>query len=151
MINLGTARDVQTLDLDHGVTVTVRPFKSDVLFTARAEMTRILGAVPETVSATVLAGLQETAFTKGVGIAAITGWTGVGDVDGNPIDVSPAAVEALLDLPVFGGRFHEKYVLPGFSLVAEKNASSPSPRGTSAKAKATARPARRAAKSARMK
>ena len=65
---------------------------------------------------------------------------GIGDAESNPIDPSPEAIDALLDLwPVFEA-FQTLYVAKALLLDAEKNASAPLPTGPSAGAKAIARP-----------
>ena len=66
---------------------------------------------------------------------------GVGDADGAVIAVTPEGIDALLSLwPIFEA-FNLLYVSRGMLLDAEKNGSAPSPTGTSAEAKAIARPA----------
>ena len=76
-------------------------------------------------------------------------WEGVGDADGMPATVTPAGIDALLEVwPIFEA-FQATYVSKGLLLDAEKNASAPSPTGTSAGATATARPAARRARTAR--
>ena len=61
--------------------------------------------------------------------------------DGNPIDPSPEAIDALLDVwPIFEA-FQLTYVSKGLLLEQEKNASAPSLNGPSAGASATAKPA----------
>jgi hypothetical protein len=72
----------------------------------------------------------------------------VGDADGTVITVSPEGIDALLSLwPIFEA-FNLLYVSRGMLLEAEKNGSAPLPTGTSAGATATARPAKRSAKTA---
>jgi hypothetical protein len=73
----------------------------------------------------------------------------VGDAAGTPIEPSPEAIDALLDIwPIFEA-FQLVYVSKGLLLEQEKNASAPSPRGNSAGARATATPAKRRARTAR--
>jgi hypothetical protein len=79
----------------------------------------------------------------------VLGWEGIGDADGNPIDPTPEAIDALLDVwPIFEA-FQLTYVSKGLLLEQEKNASALSPSGPSAGASATAKPARKRAKTAR--
>ncbi len=87
-------------------------------------------------------------MARAVARLAILEWEGVGDAEGNPVDVSPEGIDALLDLwPAFEA-FQAAYVAKGPLLELEKNASAPLPNGPAAGAKATARPARRPARSA---
>ena len=73
----------------------------------------------------------------------------IGNADGNPIDPSPEAIDALLDVwPIFEA-FQLTYVSKGLLLEQEKNASALSPTGPSAGASATAKPVRKPARTAR--
>ena len=88
-------------------------------------------------------------MAKALARRAVLDWEGVGDAAGDPLVVSPDGVDALLDVwPVFEA-FQTGYVAKGLLLDAEKNASAPSPTGTSAGATATARPADKRARTAR--
>jgi hypothetical protein len=79
----------------------------------------------------------------------VLAWEGVGDAEGNPLPVTHGAVTALLEVwPIFEA-FQLDYVAKGLVLEQEKNVSTPSPSGTSAGATATAKPARRRARTAR--
>ena len=61
-------------------------------------------------------------------------------LDGKPIDPSPEAIDALLDVwPIFEA-FQLTYVSKGLLLEAEKNGSAPSPNGISAGATSIADP-----------
>jgi hypothetical protein len=78
---------------------------------------------------------------------AIEDWRGVGDENGEPIAVSPAAIAALLDVWPLYQAFEQRYVLPVFAREAEKNASAPLPNGAGAGATTTVQ--RRAARKGR--
>jgi hypothetical protein len=79
-------------------------------------------------------------MAKALARAAILDWEGIGDAEGEPLAVSPEAIDALLDIwPIFEA-FQTVYVAKGLLLDAEKNASSPVPSGSSAGATATAQP-----------
>jgi hypothetical protein len=81
------------------------------------------------------------AMAKALARSAILEWDGIGDAEGEPLPVSPDAVDALLDIwPIFEA-FQSLYVAKGLLLDAEKNASSPLPSGSSVGATATALPA----------
>jgi len=88
-------------------------------------------------------------FAKALARIAITDWEGVGDEDGNPVDVSPEGIDALLDVWPLFETFQTEYVSNGLLLDQEKNVSSPLPNGPSAGAMDIARPARKPAKPAR--
>jgi hypothetical protein len=88
-------------------------------------------------------------MAKAVARIAIKDWEGVGDADGNPVVVTPAGIDALLEVwPIFEA-FQTKYVNSGFLLEQEKNVSALLPTGSSAGAQATAKPAQGRARTAR--
>jgi hypothetical protein len=87
-------------------------------------------------------------FAGALARRAVVDWQGVGDANGNPLPVSDEGIDALLSLwPIFEA-FNLFYVSRGMLLDAEKNASAPSPTGTSVGVTATARPAKRNARTA---
>ena len=87
-------------------------------------------------------------FATALARRAVVDWGGVGDADGAVIAVTPEGIDALLLLwPIFEA-FNLLYVSRGMLLGAEKNGSAPLPTGTSAGAKAIARPAKRSARTA---
>jgi hypothetical protein len=84
---------------------------------------------------------RAVAFAKALARRAVLAWEGIGDADGKPIDPSPEAIDALLDVwPIFEA-FQLTYVSKGLLLEQEKNASALSPNGPSAGATDTAKPA----------
>ncbi|MFG1262360.1 hypothetical protein [Xanthobacter aminoxidans] len=142
MIRLNLARGKRTLDLGHGVTVTVLPLTSAMMMMAKDRLAARKKVDGEEISTTDL--------VKALGLLSITAWEGVAGDDGSPAAVTEESVSALLDLyPIFNS-FNDQFVGPALTLEAEKNASAPSPNGTSAGAKAIAKRARNRARSARM-
>ena len=137
MIRLDLKREPYWLDLANGVRVLVRPPTMAMILEARRETARA-----------VQAGLVEPddgpgraqVFTQALGREAILEWDGVGDADDRLAAVTPAGIEALLELPVMGLAFDARYTAPALRVEAEKNASVPSPNGTSAEGPATAPP-----------
>ncbi|MGN6550638.1 MAG: hypothetical protein ACTHJ3_12195, partial [Pararhizobium sp.] len=92
---------------------------------------------------------RAVAFAKALARRAGLAWEGVGDADGTAIDPSPESIDALLDIwPIFEA-FQLTYVSKGLRLEQEKNASALSPIGPSVGASATAKPARKPARTAR--
>ena len=145
MLKLDLSNEPAWLDLGHGVRVHLRPLTTALMVTARNDPA--VQNLPEDT------GDEESAlaFAKALARVAILDWEGVGDADGNPIPVSPEAIGALLDIwPLFEA-FQTGYVAKGLLLEQEKNASPPSPTGSSVGATDTARAASPAepAKSAR--
>lgn len=143
MLRLNLVREVCWLDLALGVRVKVEPLTTAIMVAARTDQAvrAIAPGTPDDSIAVI--------FAKAIATRAIVDWEGVGDADGAPIPISPEAIDALLDLwPIFE-KFQTAYVAKGLELEAEKNVSPPSPAGSSAGAKATARPVKGAARTAR--
>ena len=131
------------LDLSSGVRVLVAPLTSVVVGAAASDQ-RIMD-LPEDCSAQE----RSVAMAKAIGSRVITEWEGVGDDEGNPIAVSDASVDALMDFYPCFETFQVAYVASAMQVHQEKKGSALSPNGTSAGARGTAKRAPRAAKPAR--
>ena len=143
MLTLDLTNDPRWHDLAPGVRVQLRPLTTALMVATRNDPA--VAAVPEDASDEDRA----VAFAKALARRAVLAWEGVGDADGQPIDPSPEAIDALLDIwPIFE-TFQLSYVSKGLLLEQEKNASAPSPSGSSAGARVTAKPASKPAKTAR--
>lgn len=135
MIRLDLNREPAWLDLAPGVRVLVEPLTTALMMAARCD------AGVEVLPETATDEDRALALGRALGRLAIREWEGVGDPDGAPIPPTPDAITALLDLwPLFEA-FQLRYVAKGLMLEQEKNASAPSPSGTSAGATDTAPPA----------
>lgn len=149
---------------DPGVAIWAAPALSDVVEEAQAdesltsygaEIRAMIEAqddgaeiTPETLKAHGKFGVL---LAKAIARLTIERWDGVEDPDGSDAPVTPERIDAFLDHPAVYKAFMEKYMARWFAVQAEKNASAPSPSGTSAGARNTAKPARKPAKSARGK
>ncbi|MBP7242394.1 hypothetical protein [Amaricoccus sp.] len=143
MLRLDLTSEPRWLDLGHGVRLCTAPLTTALMVAARSDPA--VEVLPDSASDEERA----LAFAKAIARRAVTEWDGVGDADGNPVPVMPPAIDALLEVwPMFEA-FQAVYVSKGLLLDAEKNVSAPSPAGTSAGATATARPARKRARTAR--
>jgi hypothetical protein len=143
MLRLNLARAPYWLDLGLGVRVRVEPLTTALMVAARSDpaIRNLSAGTPDDEIAVI--------FGRALAERAILDWEGVGDADGNPTPVSPEGIATLLDIwPIFE-RFQIGYVAKGLELEQEKNASAPSPNGSMAGAKGTARPARKSVKPAR--
>ena len=158
MLTLDLTNAPRWHDLAPGVRVQLRPLTTALMVATRSDPA--VEAVPdntpdedpdETTDADpAVISNEERAmvFAKALARRAVLAWEGVGDADGIPINPSPEAIDALLDIwPIFEA-FQLTYVSKGLLLEQEKNASAPSPSGPSAEARATAKPARKRAKTA---
>ena len=136
MIRLNLTATPQWLELAPGLRLLVGPLTTALMVSARADMA--IETLPETATTEELA----LAMAKAVARRAILEWEGVGNVDGDPVPVSPEGIDALLEIwPVFEA-FQTGYVAKGLILDAEKNVSAPSPSGPSAGATGIAPSAR---------
>ena len=143
MLTLNLSNDPCWHDLAPGVRVRLRPLTTALMVATRSDPD-VEAVTDETSDET-----RALIFAKALARRALLDWEGVGDAEGNVIDPSTAAIDALLDIwPIFEA-FQLVYVSKGLLLEQEKNVSAPSPNGASAGATATARPARKAAKTAR--
>ncbi len=143
MLRLDFTAGPRWLDLGHGVRLQLAPLTTALMVAARSD------PALEVLPASASDEARALVFAKAIARRAVTEWEGVGDADGAPIPVTPAGIDALLEVwPIFEA-FPATYVSKGLLLDAEKNASAPSPSGTSAGATATARPAAKRARTAR--
>lgn len=142
MLRLALSREPVWLDLLPGVRVCLAPLTTALMVAARND------PAVEALGEDAADEERALVFAKAIARRALLGWEGVGDAAGEPLDPTPEAIDALLDLyPAFEA-FQLGYVNKGLLLDAEKNGSAPSPRGGSAGATGTAKPARRRVKSA---
>ena len=151
MLRLNLSHEVRWLDLGHGVEILVAPMTTALMMAARKEAQGqiTLPEEPDDDATNLDTDGIALAMAKAVARIAITDWEGVGDDNGFSVPVSPDGIDALLDIwPIFEA-FQTKYVARAMILDAEKNASPPLPTGSSAGAATTAKPARKAAKTAR--
>ena len=143
MLTLDLSNEPRWHDLAPGVRVQLRPLTTALMVATRSDPK--VEAVPDATSDETRALI----FAKALARRAVLDWEGVGDADGNVIAPSPEAIDALLDIwPIFEA-FQLVYVSKGLLLEQEKNVSAPLPNGPSVGATATARPARKAATTAR--
>lgn len=142
MLTLDLTNTPHWHDLAPGVRVQLRPLTTALMVATRSDAA--VEAVPENASDEERA----VAFAKALARRAVLAWEGIGDAEGNPINPSPDAVDALLDIWRIFEAFQMTYVSKGLMLEQEKNVSASSPNGPSAGASATAPRARRPAKTA---
>jgi len=134
MLTLDLTNAPRWHDLAPGVRVQLRPLTTALMVTTRADPE--VEAVPDEATDETRA----MAFAKALARRAVLAWEGIGDANGVPIDPSHEAIDALLDIwPIFEA-FQLTYVSKGLLLEQEKNASAPLPSGSSAGARATAKP-----------
>ena len=135
MQRLNLTHDLEWIDLPRDVRVQVQPVTTALIYAARRDPA--IAALPAD------ADQELVALVMGQSIArlAIVAWEGIGDVDGNPIDPSPEAVTELMNIWPICRAFNKLVVEPAFDQESEKKGSAPSPSGSSAAARDTAKDA----------
>lgn len=142
MLTLDLTNAPRWHDLAPGVRVQLRPLTTALMVATRSD--RVVESLPPEASDEDRA----VAFAKALARRAVLSWEGIGDADGNPINPSPEAIDAALDIwPIFEA-FQLTYVSKGLLLEQEKNASAPLLNGPSAGGRDIAKPARKRAKTA---
>ena len=134
MIRINLSPEPQWLDLGHGVRLKLMPLTTAMMVATRSDPA-VQDMDPEASNDD-----RAAIFAGALARRAVVDWEGVGDADGNVLEISPEGIDALLSLWPFFEAFNLHYVSPGMLLDAEKNVSAPLPTGTSAGATATARP-----------
>lgn len=123
MLRLDLDRKPRWLDMPHGVRLLVRPLTSGVILEARRDpILRSLAPDGDEDGAAEPDQQQAAlAFAKALARAAVLEWEGVGNQAGEPLDVTPELVEALLDDWTIYDAFQAGYVQPGLRIDAEGN------------------------------
>jgi hypothetical protein len=146
------------LDLGNGVRVQVPPSSTAALRAAEFAGFRAYGTAKEDME---MAG-RDPAAPDAIGelegmfaqarirslASRIEAWEGLGGDDGQPLPISPEALDAFAAHPALGGAFARAYDASSVELVMEGNGSAPSTGGKPRGAKATAAAASAAAPSA---
>jgi hypothetical protein len=163
MLRLNLQKEPRWIDLAMGVRIQVLPVTTHAMTAAKRdrafleEMSRFQPEeLTEEAARQVLMDTERgdalgIAMAKALARKVIIGWEGVGDEDGNPAEVTPEGIDALLDLWQMFQAFQVNYLQAALTLESEKNGSALSQNGTSAGAKTIARPARASAKTAQAK
>ena len=142
MIRIQLSPEPQWFELGHGVRLQLLPLTTALMVATRSD------PAVQALAADASNDTRAAVFATALARRAIIDWDGVGDADGNQMEVTPEGIDALLSLwPIFEA-FNLHYVSRGILLDAEKNGFAPSLTGTSAGAIAIARPAKRSARTA---
>ncbi|WP_435988194.1 hypothetical protein [Sulfitobacter sp. SH22] len=121
MLRLNLSNEPRWLDLGHGVRLLVESLTTAVMLAARSDP--VIMAATENVQGSTGANNDDLALivAKAVARIVVTDWEGVGDEDGKALPVTPAGIDALLELwPVFEA-FQTRYIAGALILDAEKN------------------------------
>ena len=140
MLRLDLTSEPRWLDLGHGVRLLVAPLTTALMVAARTDP--ILEALPATASDETRALL----FAKAIARIAVTDWEGVGDADGNPVPVTPAGIDALLEVWPLFEVFQASYVAGGLLTASASRSPRPArspPRSTATSISSGCAPPRR--------
>lgn len=115
MIRLDLKREAYWLDLPYGVRLNVRPATTAFVMSARVQVLKDLQGEDDT-------AVRSAALLKNLAQQSVIAWEGIGDSEGNPAEVTPEAVAALMDLWPIADAFERLYLGPALILEQEKNA-----------------------------
>ncbi len=125
MLTLGLPTDPYWLDLPRGVRVEIQPVTTAIMAAAQAASSRRLGtlkaATPD-LDPDMARGLAFAFLVKALARHAVTAWDGVGDAAGQPLPLSPEAVERLMDLDDIAAAFWDRATAPVAAVAIEGNA-----------------------------
>jgi hypothetical protein len=113
MVRLNFKREGRWLTVADGLEIHVEPVTSGVMASVMFDANVIAATEP---------GDRLAATTKAVARRVVTEWRGVEDDKGKPVEVTPEAVDALMDLWLVFSVFRAEVMHPVFALEAEKNA-----------------------------
>ena len=97
--------------------------------------------VPDISDPDIEEAMVDLFYAQGLGRKIILAWEGPADPEGQPLEVSPEAIDEFMRLPYIGDLFVAKVQEHLEKLFAEGNASGPAPDGSSATGPSTARDA----------
>jgi hypothetical protein len=124
MLTLDIPVEPYWLDLPRGARVEIRPVTTAVMAAAQAAAARRLAAVriaePD-IDPDMARGLSFALLVKALARHAVTAWEGVGDAAGQPLPLSPEAVERLMDLDDIAAAFWDRATAPIAVVAAEGN------------------------------
>ena len=124
MLTLDLPVEPYWLDLPRGVRVEIRPVTTAVMAAAQAGSARRLGALraSETdLDPDMARGLAFAFLVKALARHAVTAWEGVGDTAGQPLPISPEAVERLMDMDEMAAAFWDRATGPVAAVALEGN------------------------------
>ncbi len=103
------------IDITGGARVQVKPVTVVAIIAARQAAADAIKTTGED------AAMGIAAFTRSIARWGIVAWEGIGDADGEPVDLTPENIDALLEvLPAFDA-IDRLYVLPALVGANEKN------------------------------
>jgi hypothetical protein len=124
MLTLDLPTEPYWLDLPRGVRVEIRPVTTPIMAAAQAAAARRLAAIrladPD-LDPDLARGLAFAFLVKALARHVVIAWQGVGDAAGQPLPLSPEAVERLMDLDDVAAAFWDRATAPVAVVAAEGN------------------------------
>ena len=124
MLTLDLPAEPYWLDLPRGVRVEIQPVTTALMAAAQAAASRRLGAVraaDANLDPDLARGLAFAFLVKALARHAVTAWEGVGDAAGQPLPLSPEAVERLMDMDEIAAAFWDRATGPVAAVALEGN------------------------------
>lgn len=119
LIRLDLSPGDVTVAVAEGVSLTFRPFTTEIMLDAQAELADRADA--EAVDA-MGKGEARVAYLQAIARRALISWEGFADAKGAPLDPSPEAVDAAIALvPAVYAAINRHYFVPGILKVQEGN------------------------------
>lgn len=135
MLTVSAKREPVRVDLGEDAYILFKPLGTYGLVSGRQIGGQLVAAGED-------ASIGEVAFTIAAARWGAIEWGGIGDDEGQPLELTADSVQALLEQsPVAYAAVDAKYVIPAILKAQEKNGSGLSPLGTS-QGSAPAKPAR---------
>lgn len=122
MIKLNLKAEPFWIDLAKGVRVQVRPARTSLMLEAREDLPEEDpdDEAEDDVARRILPS-EQVPYALAVARRAILDWEGIGDADGDPLDVTPETIEAAMADYGFYLAFQSKYMGPAYELLSEGN------------------------------
>jgi len=124
MLALDIPTEPYWINLPRGVRVEIRPVTTAIVAAAQAAAHRRMSALREAdaeLDPDLARGLAFAFLVKALARHAVTAWEGVGDADGNPLPLSPEAIERLMDIEEMAAAFFDRALIPVRKVSAEGN------------------------------
>jgi len=151
-MRLNLSRDPAWVDIGHGVRLRCAPVTSAVLASVYSEP-EVSALTQRLQAGESVQGELGIETARRVARRVVVEWDGVADMDGEPVPVTPEAIDALFDHWFAAMGFQDRVLTPAMAgveeLAEEGNDSAPSPRGGGAEGANIAKAAGRRARNAR--
>lgn len=114
MLALDLPTEPHWIELGHGVRVRIKPATTAIVTAAKSAAAREMLAAREELGgdADLLRGLAFATFIRVLARHLILEWDGVADQHGEPLELTPAALERLFDIEEMASSFADRALQP---------------------------------------